>query len=253
MASYPGSVKSFTSRSAGDTIDASHVNELQDEVFAIEGGLLNGTAPLNSSNSTLASLSVAGNSSLGGTLTVTGNSSLTGNLDVTGESTLASLSATGNSTFAASLNIGANLTVSGHSTLVGALQVGGASTFSSAATFGGSVSIGGALSATISSGASAQQDDYVVASSVTLLRLTSDSNSTVSGIQSAGGSLGRLMWVYNVGGTGEITLPHFDAASVSTNRYSWGQSQDHVLKAGDCVLMFYDNNGWRGIRGSTAA
>lgn len=65
MASYPGAVKSFVSRNAGDVIQPAHINDLQDEVNAIEAGLLNGTAPLNSSNSTMASLSVVGNATFG--------------------------------------------------------------------------------------------------------------------------------------------------------------------------------------------
>lgn len=69
-ASYPTAVKTFTTKNAGDTIQPGHLNDLQDEVAAIEGGLLNGTAPLNSSNSTVANLSVAGNSTIAGTLTV---------------------------------------------------------------------------------------------------------------------------------------------------------------------------------------
>src|SRR3990167_2607956 len=64
-ASYPGSVKTFTTRNAGDVIQPAHVNDLQDEVNAIESGLLNGTAPLNSSNSTVANLSVSGGSTIG--------------------------------------------------------------------------------------------------------------------------------------------------------------------------------------------
>ena len=69
-ASYPGSVKSFTNKSAGQSIEAEHINSIQDEVNAIEAGLLNGTAPLTSSRtivgalsggaSTLASLIVSG-------------------------------------------------------------------------------------------------------------------------------------------------------------------------------------------------
>lgn len=80
-ASYPTAVKSFTVKNAGDTIQPAHLNDLQDEVAAIEGGLLNGTAPLHSSNSTVANLSVsggstvahlqAGDSTIAGTLTVT--------------------------------------------------------------------------------------------------------------------------------------------------------------------------------------
>ena len=83
MPSYPGAVKAFTSRNSGDVIQPAHVNDLQDEVAAIETGLLNGTAQLNSSNSTLA------------------------NLSVTGKSTLASLQVSGNSTLGSSITIGA--------------------------------------------------------------------------------------------------------------------------------------------------
>ena len=83
-ASYPSAVKTFAARSNGGVIDASHVNDLQDEVNAIEAGLLNGTAPLNSSKSTLVSLSVTGASTLAGTVNVTGNSTFTGTVNFTG-------------------------------------------------------------------------------------------------------------------------------------------------------------------------
>ena len=39
-ASYPLSIKAFTSRVAGDTIQPAHVNDLQDEVTALETDLL---------------------------------------------------------------------------------------------------------------------------------------------------------------------------------------------------------------------
>lgn len=89
MAQFPTSAKTFTPRSNGQTIDAAHVGDLQDEVAAIEDGYLNGSARLNSSNSTLANLSVAGGSTLTGALSVGGNSTLTGNLSVGGASTFA--------------------------------------------------------------------------------------------------------------------------------------------------------------------
>lgn len=41
-ASYPTSVKTFSTKATNDTIEASHVNDPQDEVTAIEGALLNG-------------------------------------------------------------------------------------------------------------------------------------------------------------------------------------------------------------------
>lgn len=62
MASYPASVKTFTTKNASETIQPEHVNSLQDEVTAIEDGLLNGSAPLTSSNAAVAALSVSGGS-----------------------------------------------------------------------------------------------------------------------------------------------------------------------------------------------
>ena len=146
MASFPTSVFSPSARSNGQVIDASHVNDLQGEVTAIEDGFRNATAPLNSSGSTLASLSVTGNTTLAAlnagastlaSLSVTGGSTF-GAITL-GASSLASLSVTGNSTVAA-LNAGAatlaSLSVTGNSTLA-ALQ-GGASTVTSLSVSGAS-------------------------------------------------------------------------------------------------------------------
>ena len=49
MPSFPDSVFAPANRSNGQTIDASHVNGVQDEIVAIEGGIINGTARVNSS------------------------------------------------------------------------------------------------------------------------------------------------------------------------------------------------------------
>lgn len=70
MASFPTTVFAPASKSGGQTIQAAHVNDLQDEVVAIEGGYLNGTARLNSSHSTLAALSVTGPSTIASTMTI---------------------------------------------------------------------------------------------------------------------------------------------------------------------------------------
>lgn len=43
-ASFPTSVKSFSTKLAAQTIAAAHVNDLQDEVVAVEGNLINGLA-----------------------------------------------------------------------------------------------------------------------------------------------------------------------------------------------------------------
>lgn len=69
-ASYPGAPKVFTSRSAGQTIASAHINDLQDEVNAIESGLLGGSAPVSASNASFANLTVSGGSTLAGAVVV---------------------------------------------------------------------------------------------------------------------------------------------------------------------------------------
>lgn len=93
MASYPTAVKTFTSKAdgAGNKVFASHLNDLQDEVHAIEDGLLNGTAPISASNASFARLSVAAGSTFVG-------------LSVSAGSTLTTLNVTGGSTFGGVLN-----------------------------------------------------------------------------------------------------------------------------------------------------
>lgn len=107
---YPSGVFSPAVRSNGQTIDASHVQDLQDEVTAVETALL-GTishglsvaggstfTSLQAGASTFASVSVSGGSTLA-SLVVSGGSTLA-KLEVTGGSTFATLSISGASTFA---------------------------------------------------------------------------------------------------------------------------------------------------------
>ena len=110
MASYPNAVKSFTNKNAGDTIQPAHINDLQDEIAALEDGLLNGTAPLNSSritapaaqisNATISSLTV----SVMSISNLQTTASTTASLNVTTGSTMAALNVTTGSTMAA-LNV----------------------------------------------------------------------------------------------------------------------------------------------------
>lgn len=106
MASYPNAVKSFTNKNAGDTIQPAHINDLQDEIAALEDGLLNGTAPLNSSritapaaqisNATISSLTV----SVMSISNLQTTASTTASLNVTTGSTMAALNVTGMSSLA---------------------------------------------------------------------------------------------------------------------------------------------------------
>lgn len=100
MADFPVSKHSFATFANGATSDAAQVTDIYAEVEAIEDGYLNGTARLNSSNSTVANLSVAGGSTLAGALSA-------------GASTLASLNVTGASTLAGNVTFGGTVTFTG--------------------------------------------------------------------------------------------------------------------------------------------
>lgn len=70
-ASYPGAVKTFTTKSdgAGNKIQADHVNAMQDEITAIEDGILNGSAPITSSNIIAPSASLTNSTITNATIT----------------------------------------------------------------------------------------------------------------------------------------------------------------------------------------
>lgn len=108
MASFPNSVKAFASRSAGQVIASAHVNDLQDEVNAIETWAING--PVSLPASTIANLSVTGGSTMG-------------TLNVTGGSTFAGV------TFGSTVNFGSSVTFSSGVTLNGAVTFGSSGTF----------------------------------------------------------------------------------------------------------------------------
>lgn len=52
-ASFPTAIKSFTTKNSGDKVQAAHVNDLQDEVTALEQDLINGMSRVRLSSSTL--------------------------------------------------------------------------------------------------------------------------------------------------------------------------------------------------------
>ena len=101
MANYPNAIPSFSDKSPGQTIASAHMDAVQDEIVAIGSGLLQGTAPLNSSNSTLANLSVTGGSTIALSLAVGVNASVLGALSVGGNSTIAGTLSAGNISVAA--------------------------------------------------------------------------------------------------------------------------------------------------------
>lgn len=122
MPSFPTSVFAPPTRSAGQTIQAAHMNDVQDEINAIEGGYRNGTAPLNSSGSTVTSLHVTNGSTFASGLQ-SSNSTISGGLN-SSNSTLANLSVTGGSTLAGRLAVSSGLSVVGNSTLGSTITLG---------------------------------------------------------------------------------------------------------------------------------
>ena len=68
---YPNAVQTFVTKNPGDVIPSADWNTITGEITAVESGILNGTAPLKTSNSTVANLSVLGNSTIAGSLAIT--------------------------------------------------------------------------------------------------------------------------------------------------------------------------------------
>jgi hypothetical protein len=122
MADFPTVKHTFTTFSNGATTDAAQVTDIYAEVEAIEDGYLNATARLNSSNSTLANLSVPG----GSTLTTLS----------AGASTLTTLQVTGNSTFTGTVTITGTLTASALAPHPFALATGSTSQFANGSSGG---------------------------------------------------------------------------------------------------------------------
>ena len=215
MATYPGGVFTRALISNGQTSDAANVNELQDEITAIEGGLLNGTAPLNSSKSTLASLQVSGGSTLAGTLSA-GASTLV-SLQVTGGSTLSGVTLTGNAS-------------------IQSVQVNGNSTFSGPVHFEGAFSLSGVISpAALSSGDT--PDYFPTGSSVSCaIRLTGAAGgSTLTGLGDA--SAGRTKLLINIGAT---AIGIANSTTANTNEFLMKSGNSTTLALNATMLLWYD-------------
>lgn len=223
-ASYPTAVKTFSARSNSQTIDASHMNDVQDEITAIEAGLLNGTAPLTSSNASVARLAVSSN------LQVTGNSSFAGSMNIAGASTITSDLVVGGNA-----GIGGSLAVAGTSTITSNLNVGGQLALSGALVFGG------VQNSTFSGG---NTNDLSLGAGVFYLRLSASALSTITGITGAGGN-NRMICIQNVGSFA-IHLPHQNAGSLSTNRFTVAGAVGSTLATGAGIFAIYDG-GWRPI------
>jgi len=209
MASYPTAVKVFTTKNAGDTIQAADVDDLQDEVNAIEAGILNGTAPLNVSNSTLANLSVPGGSSLT-TLQVTGASSFAGAV-----------------TFNAAATFAAGVTTSN-------------------VTIGGQLRLG--VTSTTLSGGSTRFDNVVIGATTTVILVNTNSTlALITGL--SGGAQGRALYFTNVNAATQMTLGNNNVNSSADCRMTFPGGADKTLGGLGGTWLVYDANAslWRGM------
>jgi len=211
MANFPTSAPSFSAKSNGQTIDASHINSLQDEVVAIGGGYVNGTAPLNSSNSTVANLSVTSNSTISALNVTTFNCSsavVSGATIVRGDVT--------------TLNV------------AGALASSGGIAFTSTLT-----------PAVLSTGDNA---DYFPTGISSAFAIRIEGNSSGSTIATLGAIVGGIRLLVNVG-VPTVGIKH-EGLGTATNRI-WMRSGTDTSLAGQSgtMLIWYDNTTqrWREI------
>ncbi len=115
-------------------------------------------------------------------------------------------------------------------------------TLSSTVTHSGSIQNTGVISpAQITS----TQNDYAPTGYATayIMRLTSDTSRTISGIVAASG---RTYQLFNIGSF-NITLRHEDTGSTAANRFTLIGSNNFILRPGSGCQIFYDNTSsrWR--------
>ena len=225
MASYPGAVKTFTTKNTSDVIQAEHVNSLQDEVNAIEAGLLNATARLNSSHSTLVALSVTG----GSTVTTL----------QAGASTLASLVVSGGSTLASLLVVGGSQLQGG--VLTPTLEV------TTSSTLAGAVSFPGIQIAALSTG---NTDNFALASSASVLLLSAPAGgSTLTGI--SGGYSGRILTIVSTSGNSWVLGLNNVGSSVDCRIFAEGAAGSTTIftLTKRAVGLQYVNSQWVAFAG----
>lgn len=223
MASYPTATFAPSAKSNGQTIDASHVNDLQDEVTAVESALRGTiTHSLNvSGNSTLTNLQ-ATNSTFSGGVQVTGSVGIVTNLLVGGNST-----------------IGGAFGVTGASTLA-TVQINGGSTFAAQADFrslvnlDGSLSMSGQEAVTLASG---DNHNLSFGTTTTYVRIATDNaGSTLTGFNTAM-NVGRVLVVFNAGPSAVLGLKN-SSGSASTSQLLL--ESDTTVAVGRSASFLYD-------------
>lgn len=261
-ASYPTAVKAFATRNTGDTIQAAHVNDLQDEVTAIENALLNG---------------LAHDFTIGGVLSVTAFGGHTITAGGTGENSLTIRNSTVGTGNYAALRMGndagaaraALYMLSSTYTAAGAhasdgvtldnTGAGGISIHASHASGAIRLYTAASVATTITSGRELQHNaalalqgintpaqivantnDYAPAAFATgfFFRISSDAARDITGL--AGGAQGRLVALSNQGAF-TITLKHNSGSSSAGNRLLLPGAADFLLTTMKTCLAYYDS------------
>lgn len=224
MASYPTAPKSFTTKASGDVVQAAHVNDAQDEIAAVEQGLLNG---LDHHVSLTAGkrLTFAGTSTTG----TTGPSILSGasGFDIAGNS------------------VGLRLVTSGYTVaffsiddaLTDATWSGITSMHMGATTF--EIQNGEHLSGILSTAQiTADTNNWSPGTGgKRIVRTQSDASRNVTGLVAVSNQ--RLTLIN--GGAQDIVLVHESASSTAANRFLCPGSGNFTLNANDSVELWYDS------------
>lgn len=258
-ASYPTAVKAFTSKNTGDVVQATHVNDLQDEVTAIENALLNGLAHVL----TVSAFGVHAISKVG-----TGAQRFRVRNESAGTANYAAVELGNDSaSVRAALEVySSTYTSTGPTQAEGAyLYCNGAGGLSLAAAHAsGAIRLyingtlrtqltstsllehnaGFALSGILSPAQiTANQNNYAPTDFATSfwLRLTSDAARDITGL--AGGAQGRIVALSNQGSF-TITLKH-EVTSTAANRFQCPGGVDYSLTTASSVLVYYDSSASR--------
>lgn len=108
----------------------------------------------------------------------------------------------------------------------------------------GSVNAGGVLVARVSPAQiTADQNDYALNATATLIRLNTDASRTITGFNATGNN-GRLVMIINVGAN-DLVLANENAGSSAANRIITGTGADLTLTAGQSCWLIYDETSTR--------
>jgi hypothetical protein len=255
-ASYPGSVKTFTTRSTGQSIEAQHMNDVQDEVAAVESSLLNGfthtVLPFSHATYKIGTALYQWLEAWAATLYSGGRAYL--DYDTTATDSGGITLYRGNGSVARSyfwrLN---NYVVSGSTSLLRFLHHNGTSeSVVGSLNSNGMLTVGGLVLTGIDTPATlgaASNHNVAVAANAVIVRLGGDSGggSIITGI-SASQVKGRVLYLCNCS-LYDIVINHDDAGSNAANRFYLPDAvATWRLDKGDSLAVWYDDTSgtyWR--------